>query len=347
MAELEIKNLSKSYHSSQRIFENFTIHFDDGEFVVILGPSGCGKSTLLRVIAGLEEIDQGEIYLDGKEISRQDPKDRGMSMVFQNYALYPHKTVYGNLEFGLKMRKISKPERKKRIEWAAHMTGLTEFLKRKPKHLSGGQRQRVALGRAIVNQPKILLMDEPLSNLDAKLRLKMRSEIIQLHKELDQTIIYVTHDQVEAMTMADRILLLNEGRLQQFDTPGNLYHQPQNLFTAQFIGTPPMNIFSLGVRDARVRLGDCQFDVPDSYHLDQIYLGVRAEDISLVPDGPYQVLYSENLGNEILIYLKGETHDLVVRSDQEPDQTTYQIQLNQNKLHWFDSQTQLRVEETR
>lgn len=344
MAELQIKNLNKGYHGSPLIFEDFDLTIEEGEFIVILGPSGCGKSTLLRVIAGLEEFDSGEIYLDGHEISQLDPKDRGMSMVFQNYALYPHKTVYGNLEFGLKMRKVAKEERQRRIQTAAQITGLEDFLQRKPKHLSGGQRQRVALGRAIVNQPKLLLMDEPLSNLDAKLRLKMRSEIIQLHQRLQQTIIYVTHDQVEAMTMADRILLLHDGEIQQFDTPSNLYHSPKNLFTAQFIGTPPMNIFSLAVDKGKVTIADNQFELPTSYQKDQIYLGVRAEDIRLQANGPYQVQYSENLGNEIMIYLQSDQNQLVVRSNSEPQYENYQIQLDPNKVHWFDSQSQERVE---
>lgn len=346
MVALAIKNLNKSYSKGNKIFDDFNVSFDTGELIVILGPSGCGKSTLLRSIAGLEEIESGEIDMDGVNIANIDPKDRQIAMVFQNYALYPHKTVYGNLEFGLKMRKVDKETRQKRIEQVAEMLGLTPFLQRKPKALSGGQRQRVALGRALVNSPKLFLMDEPLSNLDAKLRVKMRSEIIQLHKQLDETIIYVTHDQTEAMTMADRILLLNQGEIQQFDRPEKLYHEPANLFTAEFIGSPAMNILSLPVENQQVQLLNQTFKLPFTYDKSSIYLGIRPEDVTLTSDGEQPILYTENLGNEYLIIVNYQGKEVVIRSDRDyPTNGKYGLSLNPDKLHWFDQDTQLRRSE--
>lgn len=349
MATIEIKNLTKAYSENENIFEDFSVSFKDNEFIVILGPSGCGKSTLLRSIAGLETIQAGEILVDGVDIVHTDPKDRDMAMVFQNYALYPSKTVYGNLEFGLKMRQVPKADRNRRIQEVAKTLGIADYLQRKPKQLSGGQKQRVALGRALVNEPKVFLMDEPLSNLDAKLRVKMRSEIIQIHKQVNRSIIYVTHDQVEAMTMADRVLLLNQGDIQQFDRPEVLYHQPRNVFTALFIGAPQMNLYQLPVQAGRVQLADLTLEVPEGYSLDTIYLGFRGEDARLVPGGgPICYNHSENLGNEYLIYSQLEDKELVVRSPKDlvgASSQNYSLDLNPNKLHWFHGESQLRIQE--
>lgn len=346
MARVEIKNLVKTYQSNTTIFDKFSITFEDGEFIVILGPSGCGKSTLLRSIAGLETVQSGEILVDGRNIVKDDPKDRDMAMVFQNYALYPHKTVYGNLEFGLKMRGISKSVREDRIKEVAEIIGLKDYLNRKPRQLSGGQKQRVALGRALVNNPNIFLMDEPLSNLDAKLRLKMRSEIIQLYRRLGKSMIYVTHDQVEAMTMASRILLLNNGKIQQFDTPDNLYHQPANLFTAQFMGTPQMNVYLLPVKKGQVEFANQFYKIPVTYTHDEIYLGIRAEDININPRGPFSFNYAENLGNESLIYLKHDLTEVVIRTDGTSylkEDNFFELTFLVNKIHWFDALSEKRI----
>lgn len=241
MAEVKLQKISKTYEGGNRVVHSVDIEIKDREFVVLVGPSGCGKTTTLRMIAGLEEITGGELFIDGKLVNDLPPKDRDIAMVFQNYALYPHMTVRENMSFGLKLRKMPKAEIEERVNEAASILELGEYLNRKPKALSGGQRQRVAVGRAIVRKPKVFLFDEPLSNLDAKLRVQMRAEISRLHKQLEATMIYVTHDQVEAMTMGDRICVLNAGFVQQFDEPMNLYEKPANKFVAGFIGSPSMN----------------------------------------------------------------------------------------------------------
>ncbi len=244
MSSLNLKNIYKVYPSGVTAVTDFNLDIEDKEFIVFVGPSGCGKSTTLRMIAGLEEISSGELYIDGVLVNNRAPKDRDIAMVFQNYALYPHMTVYDNMAFGLKLRKMPKPEIDQRVKEAARILGIEMYLSRKPKALSGGQRQRVALGRAIVREPKVFLLDEPLSNLDAKLRSQMRTEITKLHNRLATTFIYVTHDQVEAMTMGTRIVVMKDGFMQQVDTPINLYDYPINLFVAGFIGTPQMNFFT-------------------------------------------------------------------------------------------------------
>lgn len=347
MSEISLKNITKRYENNQTIFEDFSVTFPSNEFIAILGPSGCGKSTLLRMISGLEEFDQGQIFVDGEDISRKDPKDRNIAMVFQNYALYPHKTVYKNMEFGMKMRKVPKAERQKRIEQAAAMLDIEDLLKRLPGELSGGQRQRVALGRALVRDPKLFLLDEPLSNLDAKLRVKMRSEIIELYHQIGRTMIYVTHDQTEAMTMGTRILLLDKGRIQQYDAPNALYDRPANLFVAQFIGSPQMNVYSLPIKDGQVAFGTQSLIVPLDYPHDQIFLGFRAEDAQLVPGDQFTVSHTENLGNEHLIYLEGEGQSICVR-DYSKDLLKLGekigLQLDPENLHWFDSMTEERVD---
>ena len=245
MANVSLKNVYKIYAGGVQAVSDFNLDIEDKEFIVLVGPSGCGKTTTLRMVAGLEEISDGELYIGDKLMNDVAPKDRDIAMVFQNYALYPHMTVYDNMAFGLKLRRMPKAEIDRRVKEAAKVLGIDHLLTRRPKALSGGQRQRVALGRAIVREPKVFLMDEPLSNLDAKLRVQMRAEIIRLHQKLQTTFIYVTHDQTEAMTMGTRIVVMKDGFIQQIDSPQNLYNKPVNLFVAGFIGTPPMNFFDV------------------------------------------------------------------------------------------------------
>src|SRR5574344_2635437 len=261
MATLTFKGLNKIYENGIQAVFDFTLDVKDKEFLVLVGPSGCGKSTTLRMVAGLEEISSGELYIDDVLVNDVPPKDRNIAMVFQSYALYPHMTVYDNMAFGLKMKKTPKNEIKERIMEAAKILDIEQYLDRKPRELSGGQRQRVALGRAIVRNAKIFLMDEPLSNLDAKLRVAMRSEIIKLHQKIGATTIYVTHDQTEAMTMADRIVVMKEGYIQQIGTPYELYFNPVNVFVAGFIGEPPMNFVKTTVKDGKCRIGENTVDV--------------------------------------------------------------------------------------
>ena len=253
MSFIELKNVCKQYaNTNKKAVTDFNLKINENEFIAFVGPSGCGKSTTLRMIAGFEEITSGELYIDGKKMNEVAPRDRGISMVFQNYALYPHMTVEKNIGYGLKNMKVPAEEIKKKVDWAIDILGLEEYRKRKPKNLSGGQRQRVALGRAIVKDQKVFLMDEPLSNLDAKLRVSMRNEISKLHRNLGSTTIYVTHDQVEAMTMADRIVIMKDGVVQQVGEPMELYEHPVNKFVAGFIGSPQMNFFEVKVRIDRL-----------------------------------------------------------------------------------------------
>ena len=264
MAEIVLDHVYKIYDNKVTAVTDFNLHIQDKEFIVFVGPSGCGKSTTLRMIAGLEEISKGDFYIDGKRVNDVPPKDRDIAMVFQNYALYPHMTVYDNMAFGLKLRKVPKAEIDKRVKDAAKILGLEDYLKRKPKALSGGQRQRVALGRAIVRDPKVFLMDEPLSNLDAKLRVQMRAEIAKLHQRLQPTTIYVTHDQTEAMTMATRIVVMKDGVIQQVGTPKEVYDHPRNVFVAGFIGSPAMNFFKGKLTDSHFVINDqLKFAVPE------------------------------------------------------------------------------------
>ncbi len=259
MSYIKLENICKKYDKSDAYsVDDFNLEIEKGEFIVFVGPSGCGKSTTLRMIAGLEKITSGDLKLDDIALNNIDPRDRNIAMVFQNYALYPHMTVYQNIAFGMKMRKESKEEIDKKVKWAAEVLGLTEYLSRKPSNLSGGQSQRVALGRAIVRNPKVFLMDEPLSNLDAKLRVTMRNEITSLHKKLAATTIYVTHDQMEAMTMADRIVILKDGIIQQIGTPVEVFQNPKNLFVATFIGTPQMNIVNVKINQDKLLFEDGQ-----------------------------------------------------------------------------------------
>ena len=278
MASIELKNIEKSF-GTNKVINRFDIKINDGEFIVLVGPSGCGKSTLLRMISGLESVDVGEIYLDNKLINNLIPSKREIAMVFQSYALYPHMDVFENMAFGLKMEKIPKSEINQKVNDAAATLQIEDLLKRKPKQLSGGQRQRVAIGRAITRNPKVFLFDEPLSNLDAALRSEMRVEISKLHKKLKTNIIYVTHDQIEAMTLADRIVVLNKGIIEQFGTPSDIYTDPNNIFVAEFIGSPKMNIVKINkeqiINSNTIELFKNKITFENFDFKDEIYLGIR------------------------------------------------------------------------
>ena len=311
MATMTLQNINKIYPNGVQAVFDFNITIEDGEFIVFVGPSGCGKSTTLRMIAGLEEITSGKLLIDDEIINDKAPKDRDIAMVFQNYALYSHMTVYHNMAFSLTLRKEDSDKIHERVIWAADILGLIPYLNRKPKELSGGQRQRVALGRAIVRDPKVFLLDEPLSNLDAKLRGQMRKELKELHRRLGVTMIYVTHDQIEALTLADRIVVMKDGYVQQVATPEELYDRPKNLFVANFIGTPPMNFFDSTLdAEGKIHIGDIKVDISQSkmYHIlkkkgyfgKPIILGVRPENITL--DRPCDCPLDKGFRTTILVY---------------------------------------------
>jgi multiple sugar transport system ATP-binding protein len=345
VADVELVHLSKLYGNDVLAVNDLNLHIAEGEFVVLVGPSGCGKTTALRMVAGLEEISDGEIRIGGKVVNELPPRDRDIAMVFQNYALYPHKSVYENLAFGLRMRKVSKEEQKRRVEEIARVLGLSDMLQRRPAQLSGGQRQRVAMGRAIVREPKAFLMDEPLSNLDAKLRVQMRAEIARIQQALRVTTVYVTHDQVEAMTMGHRVAVMRDGVLQQVDTPQKLYDSPTNLFVASFVGSPPMNLLQGTIvrDDGRVacRVGQAELELPSdvvaerpgllSYEGRPIALGIRPEDVREAAgwDGARlrgRILLVESLGSEQLVHIEVaatplERTDLVDTAAQPPGPT--------------------------
>ena len=330
MAKVELKGIGKIYDGGVQAVENANIVIEDRDFCVFVGPSGCGKSTTLRMVAGLEEISEGELLIDGELMNDVPPKDRNIAMVFQNYALYPHMSVYDNMAFGLKIRKMDKGEIKRRVDDAANILGLTQYLDRKPKALSGGQRQRVAVGRAIVREPKVFLFDEPLSNLDAKLRVTMRGEISNLHQRLQATMIYVTHDQIEAMTMGTKIVVMKDGHIQQIGEPLYLYNHPVNKFVAGFIGTPPMNFLSVTVKKEgdKVVVDEGSFSlVPTAeqqvslknYVGKEVYFGVRPEDLvycaTPAPENNMQMRVSnkEPLGAETHLFLSTKTQSIVAR----------------------------------
>jgi len=335
VAEIVFDQVAKVYPGGNTAVENLSLHVADGEFMVLVGPSGCGKTTALRMIAGLEEVTDGTISIGGQVVNNVLPKDRDIAMVFQNYALYPQMTVGQNMGFALKIRNVAKDEIKRRVDEAAKILHLTEYLDRRPKALSGGQRQRVAMGRAIVREPQAFLMDEPLSNLDAQLRVEMRSEISRIQRLLGVATIYVTHDQTEAMTMGDRVAVMRRGILQQVDTPEALYDHPANSFVAGFIGSPPMNLLSATVLDIggklHARFGDQRVDVPDAYrrshrlddHLTQpLLLGVRPEDLVMAgADAPGRfsatVTLREALGSEILAHLSFGDDEVIVSDEAE------------------------------
>ncbi|MCB9249433.1 MAG: sn-glycerol-3-phosphate ABC transporter ATP-binding protein UgpC [Ignavibacteriales bacterium] len=357
MAEVELKHVAKIYNGKIKVVDDVNLKITDKEFVVLVGPSGCGKSTTLRMIAGLEEISEGEIFIDGKLVNDVAPKDRDIAMVFQNYALYPHMTVFENMAFGLKIRKFSKSEIKQRVEEASKILGLDELLNRKPKALSGGQRQRVALGRAIVRKPKVFLFDEPLSNLDAKLRVQMRTEISKLHLKLEATMIYVTHDQVEAMTMGDRIVVMKDGIIQQIDKPIDLYNNPQNKFVASFIGSPAMNFingkierekkiwYSYQIKNQlRINLAKKYESKLLAFMGKQVILGIRPENFLLknatnnLPKVTVEVEVVEPMGNDTFIYfnLDGIQFTARVISDDElKPKSKIDLYVNPEKLHFF------------
>ncbi len=337
MANISLKNIKKVYPGNVTAVADFNLEIHDKEFVVFVGPSGCGKSTTLRMIAGLEDISDGDLYIDDKRVNNVEPKDRDIAMVFQNYALYPYMTVFENMSFGLRLRKIPKREIEQKVKAAAKILGIEEYLNRKPKNLSGGQRQRVALGRAIVREPKVFLLDEPLSNLDAKMRTQMRTEIIKLHNELQATFVYVTHDQTEAMTMGTRIVVMKDGYIQQVDTPENLYDYPENKFVAGFIGTPQMNFVDVilsqekgnvyaifGKNKILIDKETADRITVEEINQRQFILGIRAEDVHLVvdeetADGEHvakaTVKVTEKLGNETLVYcaMSGVDGDFILR----------------------------------
>ena len=331
MSNVILKNVKKIYDNNKVVIDNINLEIKDKEFVVLVGASGCGKSTLLRMIAGLEDITEGEIFIGDKKVNNIPPKDRDIAFVFQSYALYPHMTVRENIAFGLKMRKVPKAEIEKKVQEAAQILNLGEYLDRKPKQLSGGQRQRVALGRAIVRNPKVFLMDEPLSNLDAKLRVQMRSEIKKLHEKLQTTFIYVTHDQTEALTMGDRIVILNNGKIQQVATPDEVYNNPQNTFVAGFIGSPQMNFI----------------DGKDLGLDENILYGVRPEkmtksdgDIKLTVD----VDISEMLGSEKIAYFNIGDKKCSAKLDAETQiGKTLELSISSADLYKFNSETGERV----
>ncbi len=330
MASVLIENLNKFYDNKIHAVKNANFKIKDKEFIVLVGPSGCGKSTLLRMLAGLEEISDGNIFIDDILVNEVSPRDRDVAMVFQNYALYPHMTVFENMSFSLKIRKFDKTEIHARVQKAAEMLGLQDLLDRKPKELSGGQRQRVAVGRAIVREPKVFLFDEPLSNLDAKLRVQMRIEINKLHRKLGATMIYVTHDQVEAMTMGDRIVVLKDGIIQQIDTPINLYNQPNSIFVAGFIGSPSMNFFKGGIvntangihfrNDSMSLKLDQNIGIKLKEYTD-ITLGLRPEHISASDtDTKFKASIEviEPMGSETFVYLNNEDANFTMRAAGDP-----------------------------
>ena len=357
MAHVTLKDVTKIYDGDVLAVENADFQIPDESFTVLVGPSGCGKSTILRMIAGLEEITTGDIYIDDDLVNDIPPKDRDIAMVFQNYALYPHMTVFKNMAFGLKLRKYEKKEINERVNEAADILSISHLLNRKPKHLSGGERQRVAVGRAIVRQPKVFLFDEPLSNLDAKLRVQMRMEISRLHDRLKATIIYVTHDQVEAMTMGDQIVVLNEGKIQQIAEPGTLYHKPANQFVGGFIGTPPMNFIEAQIErnngTSTLKFEDFSLNLNPELQLvlselsgNSVTLGIRPEDIYIGENDTNEVLTQvelvEPLGNHVLLYLRTEENNFVVQSnldDLPQHNTPLTVSFNTDKAHLFHPDT--------
>lgn len=356
MASIHFKNVKKIYEDGVTVIDNLNLDIKDKEFIILVGPSGCGKSTTLRMIAGLEEISSGDLYIDEKRVNNISPKDRDIAMVFQSYALYPHMSVYKNMAFGLINRKVPKDEIDKKVKAAAKMLDIEEYLNRKPRALSGGQRQRVALGRAMVREPSVFLLDEPLSNLDAKLRTEMRNRISMLHKELETTFVYVTHDQTEAMTMADRIVVMKDGEIQQFDTPQMLYNHPKNMFVAGFIGSPQMNFITCQIKKKEnnyiantnyhtIKLPERMNDHLLMYENREVILGIRPEDLSIAKNNDEEniidlyVDIAEMTGADYYLYgnLDGKnfvasvSSDIKVKSDMK-----YKLKINIDRIHIFD-----------
>lgn len=363
MAEVKLKNIAKSYDGKTMIVKDVSFDIRDTEFLVLVGPSGCGKSTILRMIAGLEEITGGDLFIDDKKVNDLQPKDRDIAMVFQNYALYPHMTVYQNMAFGLKIKKVPKKEIDQRVRRAAEILEITELLDRRPGAMSGGQRQRVAIGRAIVRNPKVFLFDEPLSNLDAKLRVSMRVELQKLHQKLNATIVYVTHDQTEAMTLGDRIVVLKDGDIMQIGTPMELYHQPQNIFVAGFIGSPPIN-FIKGkiIKDSsmwfyqessgvKIDLSKVENKSIRNYIDKPVVFGIRPENIKSEPASTANHFYKqqvevvalEQMGNEILVYSQFGDNQIIARFSPDAEvhvDSSTNFYFNLNKVQFFDVETE-------
>ena len=370
MSEIVLKNICKQYDGEHYAVKNFNLDIQDREFIIFVGPSGCGKSTTLRMIAGLEDISDGELWIDGELCNYYEPKDRGLSMVFQNYALYPNMTVYGNLAYALKIRKVPKKEIDKKVHQVAKVLEIEQLLDRKPSALSGGQKQRVAIGSAIIRKPKAFLMDEPLSNLDAKLRAQMRIELAKLHRELETTVIYVTHDQTEAMTLGTRIVVMKDGVVQQVESPANIYNNPRNQFVAGFIGSPSMNFFDayIGEEEGRTTLYLGGTELGKKVYVDgskgqllkeqengkKVVIGIRPEDIWEYEDAVHRgfdeasvdivetITAREMLGAEVILYFDAQNKSHAVRL--RPDNQTrtgekLQLYFDPEKLHVFDKET--------
>ncbi|WP_017753969.1 ABC transporter ATP-binding protein [Calidifontibacillus oryziterrae] len=365
MASIRLEHIYKTYNKNVIVVTDFNLQIHDKEFIVFVGPSGCGKSTILRMIAGLEEITKGDLFIGDQRMNDVPPKERDIAMVFQNYALYPHMNVYDNMAFGLKLRKVEKGEIDRRVKEAATILGLEQYLDRKPKALSGGQRQRVALGRAIVRDAQVFLMDEPLSNLDAKLRVQMRAEILKLHQRLHTTTIYVTHDQTEAMTMATRIVVLKDGFVQQVGTPTEVYNQPENVFVGGFIGSPAMNFFKGIVKEdgafesagATIKISedDMKRLQAKGYINKEVILGIRPEDIHDEPEFlkisantvvKVKIDVVELTGAEMILYSKLGDQDLLARIDSRIAITSGQeiaLGIDMAKAHFFDKESEVRI----
>jgi multiple sugar transport system ATP-binding protein len=368
MANLSLKNIYKVYPGDVVAVKDFNLEIKDKEFIVFVGPSGCGKSTTLRMIAGLESISKGELYIGDKLVNDIEPKERDISMVFQNYALYPHMSVFDNMAFGLKIKKVPKSEIEEKVKEAARILDIENLLSRKPKALSGGQRQRVALGRAIVRNPKVFLMDEPLSNLDAKLRVQMRTEIAKLHNSLETTFIYVTHDQTEAMTMGSRIVVMKDGIIQQVDTPQNIYNYPSNIFVASFIGSPQMNFLNGEVlfeenkayaifEEQKILLPEKTAKILKDNNVKgkKVVFGIRPEalndDVSMIKENPEEVIdvnveVIELMGAESYIYTKDGSSSLTVRVEGTTRLKVGEkakLHMDAEKIHVFDKETELRI----
>ncbi len=362
MPIIEFKNIRKVYPNGFEAVKNFTLQIDENEFVILAGPSGCGKTTTLRMLAGLEEVTSGQLWMDGKLINDIPSKNRDISMIFQNYALYPHMSVYDNMAFGLKLRKLPKSTILKRIREAAELLGIGDLLDEKPKTLSGGQRQRVAMGRAIVREPKVFLMDEPLSNLDAKLRVQMRAVITSLHQKLQTAFIYVTHDQIEAMTLGTKIVIMKDGTIQQIGSPYDLYTNPQNIFVAGFIGSPQMNFIEASVTEndnvVSLHFSDISFNIigyhakklrDSGYVSKDVILGIRPEDLLIYGGSESdtdcfrsEIIYSEYLGSEILLYLNIGENNVTARANpkfQFGRGDKVMLSINKEAVHIFDRDT--------
>ncbi len=350
MASLLFKNIKKTYDGKKFIIKGIDLEIKNEEFIVFVGPSGCGKSTMLRMIAGLEEITEGELYIDNKKVNDLSPQKRKTAMVFQSYALYPHMTIYDNIAFSLKLKKEPNDIIDKKVKEVSKILDLDEYLKRKPSELSGGQKQRVAIGRAIIREPLVLLFDEPLSNLDAKLRNRMRFEISKLRKNLKSTFIYVTHDQIEAMTLADRIVVFNDGYIQQVGTPMELYQKPSNLFVAGFIGSPQINSFKGKIKDNLFKHELFEYNLDTKIENEEIIFAIRSEHIDIVKDNhdiEGVVVLKETLGNETILWVENKNYDFKVRINDNNfeinNKEILKFKFQKENIHLFDAKTEERI----